>query len=170
MSCNTPFIHIEWAHFDGHVEAPHSRLLVDGMLCAIIFTTTWYIYLLFYKNTVKSECHIYMCYSQTFFIPLRKIYPLLLLCCFVIYMTKKKNNDDSQNSMDEIRLSSTQNITIDRPLKDFFFWKSVETISFKLSDGKNPPVEINDIVRLSELNKRIPEIFKSVKIIKLRTQ
>ena len=47
--------------------------------------------------------------------------------------------------------------------------KLVKTISFKLLDGRNPPLDAKDIVRFKELNNLIPEKFRIQKINKLIT-
>jgi len=41
-------------------------------------------------------------------------------------------------------------------------------ISFKLSEGKKPPLETKVIARLSELNNLIPEMLKRTNIKKLK--
>ena len=40
-------------------------------------------------------------------------------------------------------------------------------ILFKELDGKKPPVEINDMLKLSELNNRMPDRFNKLKIPRL---
>ena len=50
------------------------------------------------------------------------------------------------------------------------FWKLVEIISDKLSDGKKPPPETRVIVRFRELKSLMPEIFNKVRKIRLNTE
>ena len=61
------------------------------------------------------------------------------------------------------KLSKEMSKVIDKTI----FWKFVEIISFKESDGKKPPFEITVILRLSELNNLIPENLNIAKKIKL---
>ena len=53
---------------------------------------------------------------------------------------------------------------------NIIFWKLVEIISLKLSDGKKPPPETNVIVKFNELKSRTPVTFNKDKNIKLKTQ
>ena len=50
------------------------------------------------------------------------------------------------------------------------FCRFVDMISFKLSEGKNPPFDISDIERFKELKSLTPEILKRVINTKLETQ
>ena len=50
---------------------------------------------------------------------------------------------------------------------NIIFWKLVEIISLKLSDGKKPPPETNVIVKFNELKSLTPEKLKIIRLEKL---
>ena len=50
-----------------------------------------------------------------------------------------------------------------RQIINIIFWKFVKIISFRESDGKNPPFDTKVIVKLRELKSLTPEIFSKKK-------